>query len=364
MVDFASLRDARLDGLKTAGQAWLTYSKYLQGSAQVYETDVVRGIDRSGWKGVASQVAKGEITPEAQRLKRAAFSAFSIYNTLAQAEHELRQAQKDLQNAVNEAHSLHIRVGDDGSLTMPPLVGADRNDPESRRQWNATLQRLSGAMRTAVDNATKTDQKLAAELPKLFAERAWKEDLPTELSDAPPLWPVTDYGRPWGVEPPTAHDRKVYGQMELIALGGIAKQWPTAATLLSHWLDGSGDTRHVDPEEIMKRSPEMRREIEKTLAEHPGDGTFDSGWKSANFDYRTNQDMYYAFNGYQYRVRGEGNHYTVEFYKRYNFGTADEQRLPFKAPLVGTVQQPDISHLHTVGMARDFDVYGSSGYQR
>jgi hypothetical protein len=219
-------------------------------------------------------------------------------------------------------------------------------------------------MRTAVDHATKTDQRLAAALPKLFAENAWRERLPTDLTDVPPLWPVTDFGRPWGVESPTDRDRETYRKVELIALGGFSKQWPIAGTLLAHWLDGSGDTRHVNPGEIMDRSPEMRREIERTLAQHPGSGRFDSGWKSANFDYRTNLDMYYAFNGYQYRVHGEGGNYTVEFYKRYNFGTADEDRLPFKAPLVGTVNQPDISHLHAAGLTRDFDVYGSSEYQR
>ncbi|WP_242884959.1 hypothetical protein [Actinomadura litoris] len=363
-MDFASLKDARFDNLKTASRAWLTYSRYLQGSAELWANDVVGGIDRSGWKGVASQAAANEITPEGHRLKAATFTAFSIYNTLAQAEQELRRAQKDLHDAESEAHSLRIRVGDDGSLTMPSLAAADRNDPESRKAWNVTLRRLSDAMRKALDDATRADRRLADALPKLFAEKAWREDLPTDLSDAPPLWPATDYGRPWGTEPSTAHDRNVRRQMELIALGGFAKQWPTAASLLSHWLDGGGGTQYVDPKGIMERSPEMRREIEMTVAEHPGTGKFDSGWKSANFDYRTNQDMYYAFNGYQYRVHGEGDHYTVEFYKRYNFGTTDEHRLPFQAPLVGTVKQPDISHLHTTGLARDFNVYGSSEHQR
>ncbi|TDD79168.1 hypothetical protein [Actinomadura rubrisoli] len=364
MVDFASLRDARFDDLKTASQAWQTYSKYLRGSAQVYATDVVGGIGKSGWKGVAAETAKREITPESERLKRASFTAFSIYNALAGAEQEFRRAQRDLRNAIAEAHSLHIRVGDDGSLTAPPLAAADRHDPESRKMWGETLRRLSGAMQTAVDDATKTDQRLAGALPKLFPERAWKEGLPTDLSDVPPLWPASDYGRPWGVESPTGRDEEVYRKVQLMALGGAAKGWPTASSLLSHWLDGSGSTKHVDVGEIMERSPEMQREIQRTLAQHPGPGKFDSGWKSANFDYRTNLDMYYAFNGYQYRVHGDGGNYTVEFYKRYNFGTAEEQRNPVTIPLAGTVTQPEISHLHTTGMARDYDVHGSSGFRR
>jgi hypothetical protein len=135
VVGFASLRDARFDELRTASRAWLTYANYIRGSAQVYATDVIGEIDRSGWKGIASEVAKREITPEHRRLKRASFTALSIYNTLAGAEQEFQQAQRDLRNAMNEAYSLHIRVGDDGSLTAPPLPAADRHDPESRIMW-------------------------------------------------------------------------------------------------------------------------------------------------------------------------------------------------------------------------------------
>lgn len=364
MVDFASLRDARFDDLEAAGRAWHNYSEHLRGSAELYGFDVLGGVGRSGWKGRAAETAKNEMTPELERLKRAAFTAFTVYNALSVARKEFSRAQRELCDAVDEAHSLHIRVGDDGSLTPPPLSAADRHDPESLRAWNATRQRLSERMRTAIDKATKADEQLAAVLPELFAENAWREDLPTGLTDRPPLWSGTDFGRPFGVESPTGRDRETYEKLQFMVLGGVSKGWPTASTLLSHWLDGNGDTKHVNVAEIMKRSPEMRHEIEKTLGEHPGPGRFDSGWRSANFDHRTNLDMYYAFNGYQYRVVGEGGHYTVEFYKRYNFGTAEENRLPINAPLLGSIKQPDISHLHTAGLARDFDVYGSSGFQR
>ncbi|GAA4240752.1 hypothetical protein GCM10022254_66700 [Actinomadura meridiana] len=215
-----------------------------------------------------------------------------------------------------------------------------------------------------MSTATQADQQFAAVLPKLFAESAWHEELPTDLTDRPPLWSGTDFGRLYGVEAPTGRDREIYEKLQLMVLGGAVKGWPTASALLGHWLDGNGKTKHVNVSEIMERSPEMKREIAKTLSEHHGSGRFDSGWRSANFDYRTNLDMYYAFNGYQYRVVGEDGHYKVKFYKRYNFGTSEENRLPINAPLLGSIKQPDISRLHTAGLARDFDVYGSSSFPR
>ncbi|GAA4240754.1 hypothetical protein GCM10022254_66710 [Actinomadura meridiana] len=149
MVDFISLRDASLDDLEAASRAWRDYSDRLRGCAEVYGDDVIGDVDESGWRGRAATVARNEFLPEHTRLKRAAFTAFTIYNALSVAEKKFRGAQRELRDAMDEAHSLHIRVGDDGALIPPLLNTADRHDPESLRAWNSTVQRLAERMRSA-----------------------------------------------------------------------------------------------------------------------------------------------------------------------------------------------------------------------
>lgn len=79
-------------------------------------------------------------------------------------------------------------------------------------------------------------------------------------------------------------------------------------------------------------------------------------------------EWYYALNHFQYRLVGEKEGgditYRVDVKKRYDWGIPSEHRSTVSGgagPFGMDLEQADIAHLHSSGMARDFDVSGSSG---
>lgn len=189
---------------------------------------------------------------------------------------------------------------------------------------------------------------------------------PVNYFDVPPFWAPTDFRR-YNTESPTAKDAETLEKMRVLVLGAFFREWPTASYLLGHWLGNSGEPVRVNPEELLKKSPQMQAFITEWLDQHKTSAYFDTGWHSARFSEQESLDLYYALNGYQMRVHGRSfvkngtvyQTYTIDFYKRYNFGVQGEGRKPFHAPLVGNIPQQNISHLHAAGKAQDFDVFGS-----
>lgn len=99
---------------------------------------------------------------------------------------------------------------------------------------------------------------------------------------------------------------------------------------------------------------------------------FDSGWRLPRADpsgqYKSS-DWYYALYHFQWRAAGSlqakyGFAYALKIRKRYDWGVPSEHRANLKIHIPGVldydIAQPEIAHLHTVGLARDYDVRGSS----
>lgn len=89
------------------------------------------------------------------------------------------------------------------------------------------------------------------------------------------------------------------------------------------------------------------------------DGTFSTGWQDSapNVDNGAkSRNWYYALNNFEYRVVGEKNgdetSYHVEVRKNYDWGIPSEGRGNLKKGPV-ELEQADIAHLHSTGMARD-----------
>lgn len=99
---------------------------------------------------------------------------------------------------------------------------------------------------------------------------------------------------------------------------------------------------------------------------------FDSDWRKTHADYqgkRKTLDWYYALNHFQWRADGSlqtkyGFTCNLRIRKRYDWGVPSEHRANLKTKIPGVlsydIAQPEIAHLHTVGLARDYDVRGSS----
>ncbi|MEW2626097.1 DNRLRE domain-containing protein [Streptomyces sp. NPDC048106] len=174
-------------------------------------------------------------------------------------------------------------------------------------------------------------------------------------------------------EQPTDHDREVLGQMYWVKLGLWYQNWDNAYDLLSHWLGNSGDPYEVDPKAMLQDIPRFREDLDKYLegVQKSGSATFDSGWlrtRASEKDGDSSLDWYYALNHFQFRVSGTnqrkyGMTYTLQVRKRYDWGVPSEHRDPLRKSFLWvdiSLQQSEVAHLHTVGLAQDFDVYGSA----
>ncbi|WP_416529646.1 DNRLRE domain-containing protein [Streptomyces coelicoflavus] len=179
--------------------------------------------------------------------------------------------------------------------------------------------------------------------------------------------------RVYNKEEPKDRDRDVLNQMYWVKLGTWVQDWDNAYDLLSHWLGNSGDAYEVDPEAMLSDIPRFREDVTKYLQKEriEGNATFDSGWlrtRADEEDGESSLDWYYALNNFQFRVTGSnqrkyGMTYTVQVRKRYDWGVPSEKRNDLKQSFLWVdidVQQAEVAHLHTVGLAQDFDVYGSA----
>lgn len=194
---------------------------------------------------------------------------------------------------------------------------------------------------------------------------------------------------PFHTAEPTLADRLLKAELENAALPylGQYQGWHNAAGMFQHYLDGSGTDYQIDPSKLMRDVPSFNREVNDFVAAHRGTvGTFDSGWINTNTDIydsahkhvvdQESYDWYYAMHDWRYRVSGrsidfgDGNivtDYTVDVYKPYIFGSPrgninlpGSGHLPFGPYPV--LKQDDIEHLNTVGLARNFNVVGSSSF--
>ncbi|MDJ0347569.1 RHS repeat-associated core domain-containing protein [Streptomyces sp. H10-C2] len=175
--------------------------------------------------------------------------------------------------------------------------------------------------------------------------------------------------RQYNKEAPSRRDKKVYGKVGWVLTGSWAKDWTNAHDLLQHWMENSGDDYEVDPSTMINEIPNFKKTVASYLAgvSKSRNHIFDSGWqgtRSVESDGGKSLDWFYALNHFQWRVSGtkltrEGIVYNLEVRKRYDWGVPSEHRDDLNGAWIH-FNQPELAHLHTVGMARDFNVYGSS----
>lgn len=167
-----------------------------------------------------------------------------------------------------------------------------------------------------------------------------------------------------------------------LAYLGPVKGWWNAEGMFQHYLYGNGEDYQIDPSKLMHDVPGFGQAVNSYVAGQQGKGSFDSGWINTNTDITDAQgnvtgqqslDWYYAMHDWRYRVSGTSipaadgstsTQYTVDVFKPYVFGSPrSDINIPFTRNLPGgpvTLPQDDIQHLNTVGLARNFDVVGSS----
>ncbi|MFE3853604.1 DNRLRE domain-containing protein [Streptomyces griseorubiginosus] len=176
--------------------------------------------------------------------------------------------------------------------------------------------------------------------------------------------------RKYKKERPKSHDQVIFNRMANVSRGLYYHGWTNAYALLDHWLDNVGTTFKLHPDSMLKEIPRFRHDVRAYLGARKR-GVFDSGWRKTHADYSgkwKTLDWYYALNHFQWRADGSlqtkyGFTYTLKIRKRYDWGVPSEHRANLKIKIPGVldynIAQPEIAHLHTVGLARDYNVWGS-----
>lgn len=191
---------------------------------------------------------------------------------------------------------------------------------------------------------------------------------------------------PYHTADPTWKDYALKGELGTDGLTylGPVKGWWNAEGMFQHYLYGNGEDYTVDPSKLMHDVPSFGQAVDGYVASQQGKGAFDSGWINTNTDItdangnvtgQQSLDWYYAMHDWRYRVTGTSvtgddgttsTQYSVDVFKPYVFGSPrSDINIPFTRNLPGgplTLKQDDIQHLNTVGLARNFDVTGTSSF--
>jgi RHS repeat-associated protein len=209
-----------------------------------------------------------------------------------------------------------------------------------------------------------------------------------EEAEPGPRFAPSDFGtdRVFNSASPGLADNNRRLKMIAVGLASEAQGYENASQLLYHWLNASGTDYTIDPRDVLYAYPGLQSKVDDIVSKNSKKaGDFETGWD--NFDagkwidnlHKSGkdlpaevqddfQDWYYALNSVQWRVKGtsdgRGNTtYTVQMFKRYNFGNAEEHKSDFVAAhgLV-RVKQEGLAHLNAVGLAQDYNVVGSANF--
>ncbi|MFI2373366.1 hypothetical protein [Streptomyces sp. NPDC018833] len=201
-------------------------------------------------------------------------------------------------------------------------------------------------------------------------------------------WRSPDPGSgPFGVEDPTPRDVKFHAWALGIATAGDVIGETGASRNMLHYLRGTGETLDLDVNRMLHDDPAFRSDIEnvhiahnqekwrkEALAEFEKAGgdkpvTIPVESKQYGGTFTQETDWYHAVGSHQQNISGmvtvrpgEGGkpeislEYQVNVWDRYNWDKG--KSTPFPGGIV--IEDADMGHLHTVGIAQEFDMRGGS----
>ncbi|WP_329119589.1 hypothetical protein [Streptomyces sp. NBC_01465] len=368
MVTFNQLVQLDVEGMEKFAQLWEEIHKVVARAQDGFGDQVLKPLRDEVWKGEGGDAAEaycarvhmdlGALDAEVKSLRKFIDTEADGASGTGGVK-GLEGYQRTALDLRRQGQEKGITINDDGSVSWSSLT--DPNDPESVRVADdraKTAHAIEKQAKDVLDRATADDEWLALSLKVIFGTTS---NFETE-------------NRAFDTQEATAHDRKVHNQLNNMGAALNAKGMVNAAGLVQHYLDGSGKTVEVEPQQLMKDIPAFQKDVDKTLAtdvrKRP-DGPFTTEWQSSAPDPKDgdkSMDWYYALNHIQYRTVGEKHGdtitYHVEVQKRYDWGTPSEHRRTqhsgMPKPFNTDLEQADIAHLNTVGTARDFNVVGTS----
>ncbi|MFD1812847.1 hypothetical protein [Rhodococcus gannanensis] len=211
----------------------------------------------------------------------------------------------------------------------------------------------------------------------------------TQIPDPLPP-PPTDAGQgEWGSQPlySRADDLLWANAAAKASLAADAAGWTNASAHLDHYLDNSGEVLHINADTILRDVPdaairvnaiaesELRRVAAESLASQHFDVPvqFQSQWHEFYVTESMDSNWYFAMGGMEFSSTGvvvvhrpgEGAEpsiaaeYKFHVFDRYNW---DGEK---SVDIAGvTITDARMGALHTAGLAREYDIVGSSEIRR
>ncbi|MEU9797905.1 hypothetical protein [Streptomyces sp. NPDC051000] len=191
----------------------------------------------------------------------------------------------------------------------------------------------------------------------------------------------------FGTEDPTAHDSYLLAQAEAMMAGGDFIANTEASRNLAHYLGGTGTTLRLDIDRAMSDDGSFRAAIASDISNHQDqwkqealDAFKKSGGAPVSIPVETkavggtfeDRNWYLGIGSHMRNVSGNVSvvpdadgrpkitmDYQVNVWDRYNWDAGKETPI---GPV--TIKDADMARLHTVGLAQEFDMQGSSSAKR
>ncbi len=255
----------------------------------------------------------------------------------------------------------------------------DRDGLTNGEEVSAGTDPLAGD--TDGDGMSDADERRIGSDPTVANSSFPQPPAPVE----PPQPTKGDGSGPWRVDEPSEQDREseedfyeLADKAELIGLTDAARH-------MRHYLDGTGKTLNVDVDRVLDGVGQGRDASDATLSEALSgvrervgayDGKrlvipFESPWLVATAGKANETNWYYAMGSFSVSQSGvviveppsePGGEPTVRIeyrthvFDRYNWDPNKKVTIP----LVGEVADSTLGRLHQVGLAREYEIHGSS----
>ncbi|MFD0257353.1 WXG100 family type VII secretion target [Kitasatospora indigofera] len=166
-MDFRSLREADPSALETAAQAYAKLQDSLQDDQREWRGGTAEPVAHSGWQGPAATAANGSIGRTGKKLDDTTTGLAPMSKLLNQGAADIRAAQVNLQQTVDEATAAGLVVGDDGSVSWEATPTAYTDEATAARQdadLKQRAERTSATIGRILEQAADTDRALTGQL--------------------------------------------------------------------------------------------------------------------------------------------------------------------------------------------------------
>ncbi|OKI37007.1 hypothetical protein A6A28_33135 [Streptomyces sp. CB03578] len=392
MLNYHEVMTTDLTTLGTAATAWDAMAGKFESLKTTYEKKVPSTTTSGRLLGEAQQVAAPRFAVTRNEYGNAQIQARAVAALLRDAETLFTELRGKVKAAVAEAVAAGMKVSEGGNASFDfskadaATANAARHDPglaEVERSWTHRIQQAVDAFEEA-DHGVKlalvdavTDTNLNDGTFGGFNGKAG-------ILDPAYQWHQADPGAGgFGSEEPTAHDAFLLSQAETMMAGGDLIGNTEASRNLAHYLGGTGTTLRLDIDRAMSDDSSFRSAVASDISNHQEqwkkealDAFKKSGGAPVSIPVETkavggtfeDRNWYLGVGSHMRNVSGNVSvvpdahgqpkittDYQVNVWDRYNWDAGKETPI---GPV--TVKDADMARLHTVGLAQEIDMHGTS----